>query len=81
MQPLKMFAETFMMENAHRRILNGTALNLGEGTKGFIRSGWVLAPPPSHRSRCERWGLETGKEGELPSQCPATIWGLFEAPE
>lgn len=76
MQPLKMVSKTFMMENAHSRMCNETELNLGEGTRGLIRT---VGPS----SRCESWGLGTGKEGSPPCSTLilSTIWGLFVAPD
>ena len=68
-QPLKMSSTTFMMENAHSRLLNGAELNLRVGTTGLIRAGWAGGPGDS---RCQRWGMQAGREGE-PSLCHAPI--------
>lgn len=76
MQPLKMFSKTFMIENAHHRMLNGTELNLGEGTRGLIRAGWAVGPAADMRRGAWKWE----KRGALlGAPISSTIWGLFVA--
>ena len=78
-QPLKMFSKTFMVENAHSRMLNGAELNQGWGAPGFIRAGWAggAQAQPGHRARVVTfrqrqpfpWG-EPGRAGPEASPGP-----------
>lgn len=37
-------SKTFIVENAHNRMLNGAELNLGDGARALIRAGWGVGP-------------------------------------